>query len=259
MSDFTLSTLQRIITKVRLLTKSPSTSQISDAQISDYINTFILYDFPSNINLNELRTTLTFYTVPYIDVYTNNTTVPTDPLYNFLNRFMSIEPPVYINGKQSFISFSPEEFYGKYPNTAFDEVVSTGNGILTNFTGTLTQYPILRNNATVSSIDALDNGMVLQNIDTLLFTPNLVPTAPVSTLNPITGVYDINFPQPPKLNQDIVIRTVPLNVTVPAAILYFNNTFTIRPVPDQPYRIDLQVTTRPSEMLNAAQTPEFAQ
>jgi hypothetical protein len=101
--------------------------------------------------------------------------------------------------------------------------------------------------------------MVLQNIDTSLFIPNLVPTAPASTLNPITGVYNINFAQPPKMSQDIVIRTVPLNATVPAAILYFDNAFTVRPVPDQPYRIDLQVTTRPSEMLVGTQTPEFAQ
>ena len=34
---------------------------------------FVLMFFAENINLSELRTTLTFYTTPYIDIYSNNT------------------------------------------------------------------------------------------------------------------------------------------------------------------------------------------
>jgi hypothetical protein len=40
------STLGAIRTKVRRLTRSPNTAQITDNQIDEYVNTFILYDFP---------------------------------------------------------------------------------------------------------------------------------------------------------------------------------------------------------------------
>jgi hypothetical protein len=65
----TISNLQAIQTKVRRLTRSPSESQISNDQINDYINTFILYDFPEHLRLFSLRTLLTFYTQPGVDVY----------------------------------------------------------------------------------------------------------------------------------------------------------------------------------------------
>ncbi len=92
------STLQAIRTKVRRLTRSPSLSQISDVQIDEYINTFIQYDFPEHLRLFSLRTLLTFYTQPGVDVYETNTTVVTDPLYNFKNKYVaisSISPMAY--------------------------------------------------------------------------------------------------------------------------------------------------------------------
>jgi len=64
MPDSTLSTLEQIRIKVRRLTRSPSTSQITDASINDYINTFILYDFPEHLKTSYLRKTFTFYTEP---------------------------------------------------------------------------------------------------------------------------------------------------------------------------------------------------
>ena len=42
------ATLGAIRNKVRLLTHSPSTAQLADADIDQYVNTFILYDFPSS-------------------------------------------------------------------------------------------------------------------------------------------------------------------------------------------------------------------
>jgi hypothetical protein len=76
------SSLVAIRTKVRRLTRSPSTAQISDAQIDEYVNTFIQYDFPEQIRLSALRTVLTFYTQPGVDVYETSTD-PNNALFNF--------------------------------------------------------------------------------------------------------------------------------------------------------------------------------
>src|SRR5271154_2854070 len=96
------STLQAIYTKVRRLTRSPSLSQISNDQLNEYVNTFILYDFPEHLRLFSLRKILTFYTQPGVDVYETNTTVTTDPLYNFKNIYVAVHQPVFIAGIQSF-------------------------------------------------------------------------------------------------------------------------------------------------------------
>jgi hypothetical protein len=111
------STLQAIRTKVRRITRSPSLSQISDSQLDEYINTFILYDFPEHLRLFSLRTILTFYTQPGVDVYDTNTTVATDPLYNFRNKYVAVHPPLYIAGIQCFYTQWRDVFYGYYPQT----------------------------------------------------------------------------------------------------------------------------------------------
>src|SRR5580765_2325949 len=96
------STLAAIQQKVRRLTRSPSLQQLSDADLNQYINTFILYDFPEHLRLFSLRTTLTFYTQPFIDVYETNTIDPTNPLYNFKNKYLTVHPTIYVAGRPVF-------------------------------------------------------------------------------------------------------------------------------------------------------------
>ena len=82
-----MPTLADIRTKVRKITRSPSVAQISDIEINDYINTFILYDMPNMDQIFDFKRTLTFYTRAYIGDYPTNTTNVTDPLYDFKNKF----------------------------------------------------------------------------------------------------------------------------------------------------------------------------
>ena len=71
--------LADIRTKVRKITRSPSDAQITDNQIDDYINTFILYDLPQMNQMFDLRRTLTFYTRAFIGEYPTTPDVLTDP------------------------------------------------------------------------------------------------------------------------------------------------------------------------------------
>lgn len=260
MPDNTLSTLDDIRIKVRRLTRSPSGAQLSDVTIDEYVNTFVLYDFPSHLRLFSLKTNLTFYTNPGVDAYPTTTAPTTHPLYNFKNKYITIEPPIYIAGFQSFYTQSQEQFYAIYPKVNAQVTIATGNGILTNFTGTLSGRPLLRNNVTFTSINAVGTQLVLVDDGAgNLVMPNGVATVPASTINYTTGAYVLNFVLPPAANQSVVAQTVPVVLNRPQAIMYFNDTFYVRPVPDQPYRIDLQVNMRPAELLNSAQQPELAQ
>ena len=248
------STLSAIQTKVRRLTRSPSDAQLSDADINEYVNTFFLYDFPEHLRLIALKTTLTFYTEPNQDVYTPNVALP-NPLSNFNNRYVSFTDPVYIAGYQCFYSQSREQFFGIYPKVSS----ITNNGMFgnalgtTHFTGTLSAKPILKNNVLFSSVDINNNGLALTDDG----AGNLFGNG-TGLINYLTGAFVLDFATAPGNGKAINSQTTPYIAALPKSILFFDETFTVRPVPDQPYRIDIEAYIRPTELL-AGFSPELEQ
>lgn len=292
------STLTAIETKVRRLTRSLSEAQLTTAQIDEYINTFVLYDFPEHLRLFNLRTTFSFYTQPYVDVYATNTTDTTNPMYNFKNKYITIHPPVYIAGYQAMVSQSREQFFGIYPLlSSIASIGTAGDGTTTSFSGTINtqqanlqninqqQYGLLQNNVLFSSVDASGNGLTLIDspiVDSstgiptvwgLLYTPNNPPSAlplalpaPYDTdpgfpttnyINYATGNFTITFPTAPASGIAINSQTVPTVIALPQAVLFYDGAFTVRPVPDQPYKINMEAYIRPTELLSAGQSPEL--
>lgn len=249
-------TLAEIRTKVRRLTRNPSTAQLSDAQIDEYVNTFIAYDIPENLRLFTLRTTLTFYTEPNVDTYETNA-IAGDALNNFENAYITVHEPVYIAGRQSLFTQSRDQFYAYYPIIRSIRQEATGTGAQTNFTGTLTSVPVLRNNVTFTSINVAEAGLEVHDDG----AGNLVGDigVGVNTINYVTGVYDFTYSSAPKVGQDIDSQTVPFVAGLPRAILYFQNKFIVRPVPDQPYPINIEAYYRPSDLLAAGSEPVLEQ
>ena len=261
MPDQTLATLGNIRTKVRRLTKSPSINQISDAIIDDYVNTFVLYDFPEHLRMFYLRTTLTFYTKPYVDTYFTNTTDPDDPLYNFDNEYISTHNPAYIAGFPAYYTQSREQFYNIYPMTNNIASIGTdGDGVTTNFTGTLSAIPVLAEEVKFSSVDDNYQGLILVDDGAgNLVIPNTTATAPASWIDYNTGDYELNFPTAPGIGKAINSMTIPYKPSRPQGICYYENTFIIRPVPDMPYPVNIEVYYRPSELLKGTDQPDLAE
>lgn len=281
------TTLQAIQNKVRRLTRSPSVSQLPDADINEYVNTFLLYDMPEQLRLFALRDTFSFYTSPYVDKYPTDIEsyvgVTTNQLYDFRNRYVTTHKPVYIAGLQSSWSQSREEFYGNYPLNNSIQTVDTGDGITTTFTGTIPNIGtsqgtvLLQNNILMSSIDINNEGLALidkpvhetvtgnPTTNGNLYVPGSVPSIPptvvdaTNTINYVTGVYTITFATAPGSGQDITSQTVPQAVAKPNSILYFDNAFWVRPVPDKPYKINIEVYRLPTELLNTGDSPELKQ
>lgn len=273
------SSLQTIRTKVRRLTRSMSASQLSDADIDQYVNTFVLYDFPEHLRLFNLRTTLTFFTQPYVDTYATSTDV-NNPLYDFVNRYITVHPPIYIAGYSALYMESREQFFGIYPMlNSIANIGVTGDGITTQFAGVinsqqaivppnLTQTVILlQNNVLFSSVDLNNSGLAMidfpiTNTIGNLYVPGGAPTSttiqdPNNYVNYLTGKFVVTFPTAPGVGQTINSQTVPQQAALPQSMLFFDGKFTVRPVPDQPYRVQMEVYIRPTELLQAGQTPEL--
>jgi hypothetical protein len=284
------TTLQTIQTKVRRLTRSPSESQLTTADLQQYINTFVVYDFPEHLRTFNLRQTYTFVCNPFQDEYPTDVDsfagVTTNPLYDFQNKYISVHPPFYIAGYQAFYTQSREQFYGIYPFTNSIQATSlTGNGITQSFSGNLQVLlgavgggaVLLKNNVLFSSIDANGNGLALadvpltslvtgnQTTEGNLYVPQTQPAIPPTTadfdannyINYVTGDFVITFPTPPAANAPINIQSVPSIVALPQAVLYYNNTFFLRPVPDQPYNINLEVYARPTYLMETTSNPQL--
>lgn len=259
--DSLISTLARIRIKVRRLTRSPSPAQLSDDEIDQYVNTFVLYDFPAHITLASLMTTLVFYSKPNVDVYATTITDVDDPLYNFSNKFSCVYGPAYIAGHKAYFTKSREDFYNKYPLTNTITQIGTGDGANDNFTGTLI-FPILQNNVTFTTVSDTDNEpLTLVDVpDSSAMGHLVVPGTEVDRgyIDYIAGIYEATFPAAPVDGTTVNCQTVPYIAGQPSSMLFHNNEFTLRPVPDQPYRITVEAQIRPVALLAGAQTPELS-
>lgn len=261
------TTLTEIRKKVRRLTRSPSANLLSEADLDQYINTFVLYDFPQHLRLYNLRSTFTFYTQPNVDVYSTETTDVNDTLYNFKNKILAVHPTVYIAGIPVMYTQWRDVFYGYYPqfNSIFNQV-AVADGTIGPFTGTLSAIPILQNNVIFSTIAANNEALTVvdypqNNATGLLGYPNTIPTvlSNFGSINYITGVFSVSFPSATTNGNPITAETIPYQAGKPYAILYYDQEFTVRPVPDKAYAVQLEVDIRPTELLDQNQSPDLEQ
>lgn len=293
------SSLLAIKNKVRLLTRSMSEAQLTDLQLRQYINTYVLYDFPETLRLFNLKKTFTFYTLPYVDTY-STTTNTESVLYDFDNKYITTDSPVYIAGYQALFSQSREQFYSIYPFVnSIANIGVSGDGTTQQFSGTINSQQantsgingqticLLQNNVLFSAIDNYENGLAMADTPLLdtdtgqptiygilynTFTNNTPPVIYVSTpytsdasfpstnyINYLTGEYVVTFANAPQSGSTINSQTVATNPTLPQALLFFDGEFVVRPVPDQSYRVDMEVFVQPTELLSDDSVPKLSE
>lgn len=275
-----LTTLQQIREKVRQVTRSPSPSQLTDAQIDQKINTFIENYIPTSVKLFSLRTVLTFYTQPGVDVYQTNTTDPLDPLFNFKNRYTAVHSPAFIAGVAAYFTQQRDVFYGNWPQTNFVQQTGLfGNGTPGPFVGILppplnsptpfsTAIPhILQKSVVFSCLDNNGTSMIvvdtpISNVIGNLTTPNSAVV--LGTVNYVTGAFTVNFPAntailPIPQNNPVWSEAIYYAPGLPTTILYYDNKFTLRPVPDKTYVIQVEANIRPVELLAISDVPQITQ
>jgi hypothetical protein len=274
------NTLADIIRKVRRITGRPSATQISDSDIVDYINTFYIYDMPEHLRLESLRVNYQFATTANVDVY------------DFpIELYLTNSPPVFIAGYQSYMTQSRENFYRIYPKLNYLQQITTGNGTVGPYSGTLTQLPVMRGykqnppgayapnsplqppaeqplpasqinwNVIISGLDANGNSQTLVD-DGLgnLISPEdpgtTIGTGYVyrGTINYTTGAVDINatgFVLPIADGNPINAQYVPYVAARPQAILFYQDQIHLRPIPDQAYIVSIEAYQYPTSFISS--------
>jgi hypothetical protein len=250
--------------------------QLTNAQIIDYINSFYLYDLPAQFRSLKLKDRYTFNTVRGIDIY------PFDS-----EHYTTVEMPCYCMKRIIPLYQQPwgnEGFWGSSSNWQFQENITQGNGGVGPYTGTLQNAPVVRsvnNNPMVetplssSQVFPLGNPVPfpqanISRVQNILITANtsLGSTQNITddgngnligsgtgTINYETGAISVTFTNSVPSGQNIQVMYSPTVMSVPLSILFFQNQFTLRPVPDQGYTIELVAYRQPSQALLGSEDP----
>lgn len=258
------SSLAAIRDYTRNLTRNPTENQLSTAELDEAINTAYLYNFTGPQTLITLRKTLTFYTQPNVDTYSTTDIDPTDPLFDFKNRYPVVHRPVYIAGVGATFTEYRNEFYAAFTQTnLIYDTTLRGNGTPGPYVGTLQQKPVLQNNVMFSCLDTNGTAMVVvdfptDNVQGILARPNDSGN-PLGTINYITGAFSFSFPANTQNGAHVESTTIPYRPAVPTSVLFYDTKFTLRPVPDKAYIVTIDVDSRPTEILGATSEAELKQ
>jgi hypothetical protein len=240
---------QQIKTKVRRLTNTPSSNQLSDTDLDEYIDAFVEFDFPSALKIWNLHDKYEFFTEPFNDTYSFDTKL-----------FHALVQPVYVDGFQATYSQSRNDFFNIYPEISTQVTGTTGDGSLGPYTFTIANRPFMKRQVEVYAIDtanvqqiAYDVPQVNDNYVGDLFIGNQDDQTPsglaCGTVNYVTGEVTIQFPNTIPGENNIYAKISSYQPSRPCAMLFFNNTMTLRPVPDQVYRVSVEVYKKPSQVL----------
>lgn len=270
-----ITTLADIIVKVRKLTGSATSLQLTDSQIIDYINSFYLYDLPAQFRSLKLKDTYTFNTIRGIDTY------PFDS-----EHFTTIQMPVFCANRTIQLFQDVWSFYAINYNWQQMQNFTQGDGTTGPFTGTCQSIPIIRsynNNPMVQTQTAPTSAYLptptpvtfqqaipsrVQNIlitanNTLGVTQNVTDDGAgnligdgTGTINYNTGAISVTFNTAVTSGQDIQIQYNPATMAIPLSILFFQNQFTLRPVPDRGYTISMVAYRQPSQALLGSTDPD---
>lgn len=266
-----IATLGDIITKTRKLTSSGNSFQLTDAQIKDYINSFYLYDLPEQFRSLKLQDIYTFDTIMGIDTY------PFDS-----ESYYTVQQPCFCAKRQIAFFTDPASFYRFNTNYAWQiqDFFDIGDGGAGPYSGFTSAKPIVRsanNNPTNLNYPASRVQNILITVNTATGTLNVTdsPNGNNSivgtligdclaggTINYQTGeIAGLTFTSIVPAGNQIQIQYCPVQLTIPIAIMFFQNQFTLRPVPDRGYTIELVAYRQPTQAMAATAanqgTPEL--
>lgn len=246
------NTLDAIRTKVRRLTARGSPNQITDATIDEYVNTYYLYDMPEALRFLKLQ-----------DVYTFQTTQNIDTYFFPSNNYTTNGPPAYCAGQQMQFFNDIDTFYKTWPKIQSIQQVATGNGTPGPYIGTIPSAPFLRS-VNVGVTDESEVINLLLTANTGVSTESVIDNgfgvlldAGGGTIDYTTGAFSVTFNAAIPAGNAIFSEVVPFSASQPRMILFSQNQFTLRPVPDKGYNIEVLAYRVPTDLLNANDTPEL--
>lgn len=219
--------LQDIKNKIRNVTGSPSTDQLSDSDLTNYINNYYVYTMPFELKEQIQLEFYDFKVFPGVNVYP------------FSGSFLTDQPGAYADGFGLIFYQDPDVFFQDFPMQYALDNLATGNGSQVTFVGGLQNPPII-----IGTAFFTDGSQVLQDQGNGALTGN-----GTGTINYITGAFSITFDAAPPSSATIYAKYEGYQPNRPQGVLFFNNQFTFMPVPDQVYQIRMQGYIMP-DLLN---------
>lgn len=140
----TVGNLQDIIEKVREVSASGNSLQVTDQKIIKYINSYYLYDFPDDLRILKLKDVYTFNTKTGIDTYPFN-----------YDSWSTVEAPAYCDKVQITLFQDKQSFYSYNFNTQMLETFATGNGTAGSVSGDITAIT----QAVLAQVTSVDHGL----------------------------------------------------------------------------------------------------
>lgn len=243
-----MGTLAQIRKKVRRLTATPDIIQLPDSEIDEYIDVFLTQDFPAHLKLFSLHKKYHFFTEPNEDRYT----LP-------VNEFLSVNPPVFIAGYQSYYDQDRESFYRIYPFLNDDVDVGTGNGTAGPYSFVIDNVPILKREFSISAVDTNGDSRTLEDDgDGNLVLPGDATLR--GTIDYISGLGEVtNWGSTIPAESTINAQYNPYVASRPRAVLFYDNEFVVRPIPDKAYKVEIEVYQKPTQLLASTDETELAQ
>jgi hypothetical protein len=290
----TVPTLGSILLKIRRLIGAPNPLQVSDTTLQDYINSFYNYDMPAQFRSLKLKDKYTFNTIAGVDTYAfdseHYTTVQMPcycakreiPLFQDLQSFQGFYFQWQMQDNFAFGDGTPDASGVGYSGFTVGNPLlrSVNNNPLysnlnTNFPAGRVQNILITANTSTGTINMtdFDNGdgtgtlyiSVPPNDTPILAPPDGPGLTGAGTINYNTGrISGLSFGLTSiPLGNPIQIQYVPLILSIPLSCLFFQNQFSLRPVPDQGYTVEMVAYRQPSQaiangaMMNSPELSEW--
>ena len=218
--------IDQIITKARNITGTPSSSQLTDEEISDYVNTYYTFTMPFELKEQRNLSPINFLLRP------NQATI------SLAGAFLTDQPMAYADGFPLIFYQDRDIFFQDWPQQYTSDPLGTGDGIIDDFAGTTQNFPIIP--GTYMATDGTQLVFDAEEAPGILFQVILGVNTAVGTIDYVTGVFAFEFNNAPAVGVTVYDKYQPYQPARPQGVLWFNNKFTFRPIPDQVYAITMQ-------------------
>lgn len=231
-------TVENMEAKFRAVTGTPSEDQLSQPQVLAYLNNAYVYVMPFELKEQITNQFLTFKTTPGVDVYA------------FPGGYFTDQPGAYADGFPMVFYQDPDIFFQDWPQQYAVDNIATGDGVTVTFTGGLQNPPIIIGSLFITSDDPTGFQQLVQDQGNGTLTGD-----GSGTINYLTGAYSVTFGTAPAQTAQIYAKYQGYASNRPQGVMFFQNTFTLRPVPDQAYAILMQGYIQPNFLVNASDIP----
>jgi hypothetical protein len=280
-----LVSLDMMRNTLRRMTARYTEQQMPTTQVDGFLNRFMTLFLPLHFKNLKLTKPYVFLTTPNVDtydfVYEEN---PVNPVTGVVTPAspgnIQITPPVYCQGYILRYYQDKTTFYNRWPKLTVNQQIGVG-GNFPNiaYTGTIPSTPFLRAqldifgnvteaaviiSAMVNDPNSTNSGYTYaisdvpqpgSNVGDLVDSENNV----VGTINYLTGAYNFTVANNAVIPSEATIyaSVIPYQSSRPTDVIFYNQQITFRPVPQQVYQVEFQISQQPTQLISANQAPEL--